>query len=290
MTTARRAGGWEEYPPTQCLPPRRRRSCIQTRLPAAPVLPAITFASKLRSRAAARRDPPPRTRLPAAPVLPAISFASKRQSRAASVAIYQQRRRRITRFGLIGCCPGECSSIWFRIYYNFLFAQSKSRTAVAPWQRRRYGTAAASLSASPSSTRAEPLPGPEMDSAERRRCRGRAKGPRQAKSLQPRVHVTREQVESHFAAYGRVVDVYRQAPGEEAPGQAYVVCVGGGATRAASISHVMNGRELVVERAELLESEEEAGEFTWCAPARAGNAAASFPRRTAQRSRTRPRR
>ena len=75
-------------------------------------------------------------------------------------------------------------------------------------------------------------------------------------NLEP--HVTREQVESHFAAYGRVVDVYRQAPGEEAPGQAYVKFASAEvATRAASISHVMNGRELVVERAELLESEEE---------------------------------
>ena len=65
--------------------------------------------------------------------------------------------------------------------------------------------------------------------------------------------LTREQVESHFASYGRVVDVYRQAEHAVVHVQFASTEV---ALRVVSRTHVINGRKVVVER-ELTESPEE---------------------------------
>ena len=68
--------------------------------------------------------------------------------------------------------------------------------------------------------------------------------------------LTREQVESHFASYGRVVDVYRQAEHAVVHVQFASADV---ALRVVSRTHVINGRKVVVEReiTESLEEEEE---------------------------------
>ena len=68
--------------------------------------------------------------------------------------------------------------------------------------------------------------------------------------------LTREQVESHFASYGRVVDVYRQAEHAVVHVQFASADV---ALRVVSRTHVINGRKVIVERelTESLEEEEE---------------------------------
>jgi RNA recognition motif-containing protein len=67
--------------------------------------------------------------------------------------------------------------------------------------------------------------------------------------------LTREQVESHFASYGRVLDVYRQAEHAVVHLQFASAEV---ALRVVSRTHVINGRKVVVER-ELTESPAEEG-------------------------------
>ena len=64
--------------------------------------------------------------------------------------------------------------------------------------------------------------------------------------------LTREQVESHFVSYGRVVDVYRQAEHVHVQFASAEV-----ALRAVSRAHVINGREVVVELTESPEEEDE---------------------------------
>ena len=66
--------------------------------------------------------------------------------------------------------------------------------------------------------------------------------------------LTREQVESHFASYGRVLDVYRQAEHAVVHVQFASAEV---ALRVVSRTHVINGRKVIVEREVITESPEE---------------------------------
>ena len=66
--------------------------------------------------------------------------------------------------------------------------------------------------------------------------------------------LTREQVESHFASYGRVLDVYRQAERAVVHVQFASAEV---ALRVVSRTHVINGRKMIVEREVITESLEE---------------------------------